>query len=106
MNNIIYIIIVIFAGIGAGTVVCEFVDNYNIFKRKFNEWRNGNCKIKCLCKHCYSIKYLRFSNNEACLECCKCNKTKRIRFDDESFEILEEVRKNEINRRRCIEKKM
>lgn len=109
MNNILYVTyvtIIIFAGIGIGSVICELADSYNVLKRKFNEWRNKKCKIKCFCKHCYSIKYLWFSDNEACLECCKCNKTKRIRFDDESFEILEEARQNEINRRRCLDKKM
>lgn len=95
MHEILYIVIVIFAGIGIGAVICEIQDNYDALKIRFNEWRNKKCKIKCLCEHSYSIKYLWYNNNEIYLECDKCNKVKKIRLDDKTFETFVESRKKE-----------
>ena len=85
------LVLSIFASVGAKTLFTESVDEFKCIKTRFTNWRNKECKIKCLCEHSYSLKYLLVSSKEAYLECHKCNKVKRIKLDDKSFDIFWET---------------
>lgn len=91
IKTLMGLVLIIFASVGAKTLFTESIDEFKHIKTQFTNWRNKECKIKYLCKHSYSLKYLWISNKEACLECHKCNKVKRIRLDDKSFEIFMEA---------------
>ena len=84
------LVLITFATVGAKTLFTESIKHV---KTQFTNWKNEECKIKCLCKHSYSI--LWFNDNEVYLKCCKCNKTKKIRLDDSSFKTFLEVWRTE-----------
>lgn len=72
---------------------------YEDMRIRFINWRDRECKIKCLCNHSYSINYLWYRDKEVCLKCPKCNKVKRIQLDDKTFETFCEVWKEECKNR-------
>ena len=92
---ILEFIVIILSTVGFITLFVEFVNEYEDIRLRFIDWKNKECKIKCLCNHSYSIKYLWFADKEVCLECPKCNKVKRIKLDDNLFETFADVWRKE-----------
>lgn len=84
-------LIIILSTVGAVELFVEFVKEYENMRIRFINWRDRECKIKCLCNHSYSINYLWYRDKEVCLKCSKCNKVKRIQLDDKTFETFCEV---------------
>lgn len=96
---ILELIIFILSFVGTITLIFEFIKEYEDIKSKFLDWRDRECKIKCLCNHSYSINYLWYRDKEVCLKCPKCNKVKIIQLDDKTFETFCEVWKEECKNR-------
>lgn len=93
------LLIIILSTVGAIELFVEFVKEYEDMRIRFINWKDKECKIKCLCNHSYSINYLWYRDKEVCLKCPKCNKVKRIQLDDKTFETFCEVWKEECKNR-------
>ena len=73
------------------TVIYVFV----CLERKFTKWRRNECKIKCLCKHEYTVDGVWYYVN---LKCEKCGKIIYIEMNDRWRDaIKDEFRKGNIN---------
>lgn len=52
------LLIIILSTVGAIELFIEFMEEYEDIRIRFINWRDRECKIKCLCNHLYSINYL------------------------------------------------
>ena len=80
------IVIKMFATVGFVCTYYWFTMAWDETKTGFDDWRKKKCRIKCLCKHEYTMRMRTIADREVTIRCHKCGKRKSIRLDKPTFE--------------------